>query len=64
MTAKTRSNQTAVSPLDPAGGRQGKSELEMAFEARGPAAIATVRRLDPGAYIKAIARMVRGLPDD
>lgn len=36
-------------------------DLEEAWEASGPTAIETVRRLDPGAYIAAIARLVRGL---
>jgi len=38
-----------------------RSPLEIAFEERGPKAIETVRRLDPSAYIAAIARLVRDL---
>lgn len=38
-----------------------KSVLEQAFEERGPTAIATVRRLDPLAYVKAVASVVRDL---
>ena len=54
MTSRRKSPTSEDSPK-----KSSSEELEALFETKGSAAIRTLRTCDPGAYLRAIAALVR-----